>query len=225
MKNLIFQVNIKSNGVKTSGRKKFKHYSNLYDFSNQRAKEYAKKVGADYICLKNTDWLGKDYAPAYHKLFVYELSKTYDKIFYTDSDAIFTKICPNIFEYNNFSAVQDHGNTTNGINKRKGKNEIHSLPTSHNYFQSGMVLFDKRFFELTKDRWKEEFDIWKIVKNGQHDQSVLNVLVSKYYGEYNVLDPDWGAWWKSGKYIIHYTGHIRKEEWTEDKFYKFENKL
>ena len=43
MKNLIFQVNIKSNGVKTSGRKKFKHYSNLYDFSNQRAKEYAKK--------------------------------------------------------------------------------------------------------------------------------------------------------------------------------------
>ena len=88
-----------------------------------------------------------------------------------------------------------------------------------------MVLFDKKFFELTKDYWREELEYWKNVKNGQHDQSVFNVLVSKYYGEYNVLNPDWGAHWKTGKYIVHYTGHIRKKEWTEDKFNKFESKL
>ena len=225
MKNLIFQVNIKLDGIKTSGKKKFIHYSNLYDFSNQRAKEYAEKVGADYICLKNTDWLGKDYAPVYHKLFIYELSKTYDKIFYIDSDSIITKKCPNIFEYDKFSAILDGRDTLSAISVRKRKNQIHSLPESHKYFQSGMVLFDKFFFENTKDKWREELDFWKTVKNAQHDQSIFNVLVSKYYGEYNILNPDWGAWWKRGKYILHYTGHKQKEKWTKEKFDNFESKL
>ena len=225
MKNLVFQINISSNVVETSGRKKFKHYPNLYNFSNQKAEEYAKKVDADYICLKNKDWLGEEYAPAYHKLFVYELSKTYDKIFYSDADAIITKSCPNVFKYDTFSAILDGRNSSSGVSVRKRKNEIHSLPDTHNYFQSGMILFDKKFIELTKDRWKEELDFWKDVKSGQHDQSVLNVLVSKYYGDYNILSPDWGAWWKRGKYIIHYTGHIQKKEWSEDKFNKFESKL
>ena len=46
---------------------------------------------------------------------------------------------------------------------------------------------------------------WKNIKNGQHDQSILNVLASKYYGEVNVLDFDWGAHWKRGKYIVCYS--------------------
>ena len=108
LKNLLFQVNIKPNGVKTSGRKRFTYSNSLYDFSNKRAEEYANKVGADYFCLSNTDWLGDNYAPCYHKLYIYEVLKNYDKVFYLDSDAIITKLCPDIFEYDTFSAVIDN---------------------------------------------------------------------------------------------------------------------
>ena len=64
MKSLVFQVNIKPNGAKTSGRKRFSYSISLYDLSNRRAEEYANKVGADYFCLSNTDWLGDNYAHA-----------------------------------------------------------------------------------------------------------------------------------------------------------------
>ena len=120
MKSLVFQVNIKPNGAKTSGRKRFAYSNSLYDFSNKRAEEYANKVGADYFCLSNTDWLGNDYAPCYHKLYIYKIFKNYDKVFYLDSDAIITKLCPDIFEYNTFSAVMDNSvNSSSGIKARK----------------------------------------------------------------------------------------------------------
>tara|TARA_Y100000992_G_scaffold268897_1_gene208294 strand:+ start:51 stop:731 length:681 start_codon:yes stop_codon:yes gene_type:complete len=225
MKNLVFQINIKPNNFKSSGRKKF-HYSNLlYDFSNQRAKEYANKFGADYFCLDNTNWLGNDYAPTFHKLYIYELFKKYDKIFYLDSDAIITKICPNIFEYHRVSAVVDDPlQTPNGRKRNQRKLQIHKLPEIHKYFCAGVILLDKEFMDKTKQHWREELQNWKDVRNAQHDQSVLNVLVSKYYGGYNNLNYDWGAHWRAGKYVNHHAGP-RTLSWTEEKFLKWESKL
>ena len=228
MENLVFQVNIKPNGVKTSGRKKFAYSNSLYDFSNQRAKEYASKFGADYFCLKDSDWLGNEYAPCYQKLYLYNIYKDYDKILYVDSDAIITKLCPDIFQFNKLSAVLDNTpNTEAGQKKLQRKNTIHNLPNFHNYFCSAVILFDQRFFGLTKDYWREELSIWKNVRNGQHDQSIFNVLASKYYGEIKVLDHDWGAHWKKGKYIVHYGGPSYKLEVkkTIKKFKKFEGEL
>tara|TARA_Y100001938_G_C8063784_1_gene418948 strand:+ start:140 stop:817 length:678 start_codon:yes stop_codon:yes gene_type:complete len=224
--NLVFQVNIKPNGVKTSGRKKFAYSNSLYDFSNQRAKEYANKFGADYFCLKDSDWLGNNYAPCYHKLYVYELLNKYEKVFYLDSDAIITKLCPNIFDYNEFSAVLDNAiHTPNGKKRLQRKLEIHNIKDRHDYFCSGVVLFDKKFLQLTRQYWKDELEFWKDIKNGQHDQSVLNVLISKYYGKYNMLSSNWGAHWKSGKYVKHYNGQTQTLEWTEEKFLRWESKL
>ena len=228
MKTLVFQVNIPPKGQKTSGRKKFQYSSGLYDFSNQRAKEYAKKVGADYFCLNNSDWMGSQYAPCYHKLYMYNIYQDYDKIFYLDSDAIITNKCPNIFQFNSLSAVLDSAPYTEaGRRKVQRKNVIHNLPSSHNYFCSGVILFDKKFFELTKDYWKKELVYWIPIKNAQHDQSVLNVLASKYYGEVNVLDYDWGSHWRRGKYIVHYNAQKPKIEWenTIKNFEKFESCL
>jgi len=53
------------------------------------------------------------------------------------------------------------------------------------------------------------------------------VLVAKYYGKYNVLDYNWGAHWKRGRYIIHYGNPKPKLEWekTIKKFDKFESRL
>tara|TARA_Y100000361_G_C11149848_1_gene340380 strand:- start:41 stop:721 length:681 start_codon:yes stop_codon:yes gene_type:complete len=226
MKTLVFQINIKPNNFKWSGRKKFEYSNSLYDFSNQRAKKYANKFGADYFCLDNTNWLGNDYAPTFHKLYIYELFNKYDKIFYLDSDAIITKICPNIFEYHKVSAVLDDAiHTPSGEKRWKRKLKIHNLPETHKYFCAGVILFDKEFIDKTELYWKEELKNWKDVKNAQHDQSVLNVLVSKYYGEYNILESDWGSWMKNGKYINHYAGPTQTSEWTEEKFLKWESKL
>ena len=59
MKNLVFQVSI-SNYDKdmyvTKGfvkKKNFTYSKTLYDYSNKRAKEYADRIGADYICLRD----------------------------------------------------------------------------------------------------------------------------------------------------------------------------
>jgi lipopolysaccharide biosynthesis glycosyltransferase len=220
MRNLVFQINILPNNIKTSGRKKFVYSNELYTFSNDRAKEYANKNNADYFCLQESWEKLKEFGIPYQKLYVYELFKNYDKIFYVDSDAVITKICPNIFEVDIFSAVRDNKN----INKQERKNEIHNLNENWNYFCSGIILFDKKFYENTKEYWQEELLNWKDVKNGQHDQSLLNVLAFKYYGKYNVLTPDWGAWYRKGKYITHYNGP-QTLEWTREKFDKFENKL
>jgi lipopolysaccharide biosynthesis glycosyltransferase len=226
LKNLVFQVNIKPNGVKTSGRKKFAYSNSLYDFSNQRAKDYADKVGADYFCLNNTDWLGNNYAPCYHKLYVYELLNKYEKVFYLDSDAIITKLCPDIFKYSKFSAVLDNAiHTPSGKKRLQRKLDIHNIKKQHDYFCSGVILFDKKFLQTTKQYWKDELDYWKDIKNGQHDQSTLNVLISKYYGKYNLLDADWGAHWKIGKFIKHYSGPTQTSEWTEEKFLSWEEKI
>tara|TARA_B100000287_G_scaffold428439_1_gene479856 strand:- start:30 stop:704 length:675 start_codon:yes stop_codon:yes gene_type:complete len=224
MKTLVFQINIKPNGVKTSGRKKFVYSNSLYNFSNQRAKEYANKFGADYFCLDNTNWLGNDYAPCYHTLYVYKLYKEYDKILYLDSDAVITKKCPNIFDYNEFSAVIDNAPTPSGQKRLQRKLEIHGIKNQHDYFCSGVILFDKKFLELTEQYWREELEHWKDIKNGQHDQSIFNVLVSKYYGKYNVLSYDWGAHWRTGKYINHYASS-KTLKWTEENFLKWESKL
>ena len=224
--NLVFQVNIKPNDVKTSGRKKFVYSKELYDYSNVRAKKYAEKYNADYFCLRNNEWLG-NYAPCYHKLYVYELSKKYDNIFYLDSDAIITKSCPNIFDFTEFSATRDVANTEAGNKRIERKNNIHGLPLTHQYFCSSVVLFNQKFFEKTEKYWREELIKWKDIKNAQHDQSIFNVLVAKYYGKYNVLDYDWGAHWKRGKYILHYGNPQPKIEWqkTIERFEKYESRI
>ena len=48
-----------------------------------------------------------------------DIFENYDKIFYVDSDAVITKICPNIFEYNTLSAVKDNNNANRQYKKDK----------------------------------------------------------------------------------------------------------
>jgi len=226
MKNLVFQVNIKPNGGRSEGRKKFHYISDMYDFSNKRASEYAKKHDADYFCLKNEyDYLGKKYTPAYHKLYIYELFNSYDKIFMVDSDAIITKICPNIFEFDTLSATRDFTLTPSGIKKSKRKQDVFGLKNDYVYFCSGVVLFDKKFYNQSKDYWKDVLiEACNNLRNIQHDQTVFNVLADRYYGKYNILSDDWGSHRRKGKFINHYA-NSKIFNFSESDFLKWENKL
>ena len=73
--NLVFQVQIQPNGGRSEGRKVFHYVEDLYKFSSKKALAYAEFTEADYFCLKSDEWLGKEYSPAYHKLYIYELFK------------------------------------------------------------------------------------------------------------------------------------------------------
>lgn len=198
--NLVFQVQIPPNGGRSEGRKVFHYVEDLYKFSSKKALAYAEFTEADYFCLKSDEWLGKEYSPAYHKLYIYELFKEgYDKIFYLDSDSIIREDCPNIFEYDVFSAMQDKSNTPSGLQKQQRDKERFNLREDYNYFCSGTMLFDRKFYENTKDHWREELE----KPQPQHDQSLFNILCNNYYGNYNLLSNDWGHWSKKGKYITH----------------------
>tara|TARA_B100000424_G_scaffold270576_1_gene270355 strand:+ start:50 stop:745 length:696 start_codon:yes stop_codon:yes gene_type:complete len=230
MKNLVFQVNIKDiNTKKGEGyikrKKGFEYVQDLYSYSNYRAKKYADKVNADYFCLKDY-WsvLGNKFSAPYHKFYFYELFKTYDKILYIDSDAFVTKICPDIFKlYDNFSAVKDFPKSNWGEMNTKRKNKTCKISEHHNFFCSGVMLLDKKFYDKTKDKWESTLDYWKD-KTSQCDQTIQNIMIAKYYGEYNILEPDWGAWYRRGRYITHYEQGRRNNN-TIKNFEKFEQKL
>ena len=226
MENLVFQVNIKPNSGRSEGRKVFHYVSDMYEFSNRRAAEYAEKHNADYFCLREEyDYLGKEYSPAYHKLFIYELFNDYDKIFCVDSDAIITKICPNIFEYDILSATRDNTLTPSGIKREARKHEVFGLKNDYVYFCSGVVLFDKKFYHATKNHWKDVlFEACKNPISHQHDQTVFNVLADRYYGQYNILNDNWGSHRRKGKFVNHYS-NTKILDFSEEKFLSWESKL
>ena len=222
-KNLVFQVQIKPNGGRSEGKKKFHYAEELYNYSTQRATAYAEKNGAEYFRLTTDEWLGSQYSPAYHKLYIYKLfEEGYDKIMYLDSDAVITKICPNLFENDEFSAMMDYGyNTEAAAAKQKRFNERLGIPDEHIYFCSGTVLFDRKYYEATKDHWRAQLN----VPQPQHDQSLFNVLVGNHYGKYTSISNEWGHWGKKGKYIQHITTAGGTKLFDEQKFLEWESKL
>ncbi len=218
-KNLIFQVNIKNPNVKTAGAKTFHYIDDLFKFSNQRAKQYADKVGADYFCLTDSNWLGKDVGPAYHKLFAYKLFELgYDNIFWIDSDAIFTPLAPNVFkQFNQFSAVREYTKYQNA-NKRIG------IDPKWHYFMSGQMMLTRDFYNATKDDWYNVFKQHLNNKFAKHDQGIFNVLVYKHLKKYTDMGGEWGSWEKVGKYIRHFFGYTKKN-WDKQKYLNWEEKL
>ena len=179
------------------------------------------------MCIR--DRLGSDFYPTYHKVFIYELLKEYDNVFYVDSDEFIHKVCPNIFEVTQeFSSIRDNIDTPAGVKRNKRKNEIHSMDGNWKYFCAATILFNQEFYEKTKDYWKEELHYCKRLKSGQHDQSLFNVLAYKYLGKYNILGREWGTTSPILKnmYITHYGGPTCKEEWQKciTSFEKHEKK-
>ncbi len=211
----MFQVSIPPNGAWTSGKKVFGYSSALYEYSNKLAEDYANKWGADYFCLREDSWLGSEYAPCYHKFYIYKLfeEEGYDKIAYVDSDGLITSICPNIWEFDQFSAVQSNPNRS----KMPSTNRRHKIPEDYILFQSSVVLFTRDWYEKTKDYWRIELPKYQKGWKFFHDQSVFNVLTAKYYGEYNLLGYQWGAWWlKKGKYVTQFNGCDDTNMWEDD---------
>jgi len=206
MKNLIFQVQIPED--KNLKRKKTHFFSKeLYAKSMISAQEYAKKVGAEYLCIKDHSFLNNESA-AYQRIALFDMDD-YDYIFYIDSDAIVQECCPDIFKMGveEFAAVPDFDPAIRG-HKKRIKQKIHKMRLSDlNPFCSGVMLTT-----LSWRRSKRDI-IYKLVRDTEWaDQDVFNIAQDGT--PYTELHSDWGAWYKDGKYINHYGGSGRKKDFT-----------
>ena len=188
--------------------------SSLYRLSIERATLYAARVGAEYH-LVTQGFPG--YRPHFAKLKAYQMN--YAKIFYVDCDAIIMDECPDIFEFDEFSAAADcsgHSGYTAETYNNPRKQQF-DMPLEHIYFNSGVMLFTQEFLDRTVDKIQQHLPE-HIHATSQFDQLLLNQVVSKHYGPYRILNPDWNDWYspRQSKYIQHYSGYTRNQFDEED---------
>ncbi|MBT4522960.1 MAG: hypothetical protein HOC23_23410 [Halieaceae bacterium] len=199
---LVMQVCIAEEGI-----------SPLYRLSIERARAYARRIGADYRLITE-GYPG--YAPHFAILRAYEMQ--YEKIFAIDCDAIVMDECPDVFEIGEFAAAAD-SNTQPGINPvyyQAGRKRSLGIRPEHIYFNSGVVLFTREFLDRTASAVEElipDYDGSGRDLSNQKDQLLLNEIVGKHYGTYLVLDPDWNGWFEPtrAKYIQHYADCSRAQ--------------
>lgn len=118
MKNLIVQVDIPG---EVKENKMHGYYENLYDNSKERFMQYAKKNGADYLCIHTSKY---PLHATYERFQIFgENFDCYDMILYVDCDIIPTKSAPNIFaEYSDVAfAAFSEGSVFYGNNKELQK--------------------------------------------------------------------------------------------------------
>ncbi len=179
----------------------------LVRLSIERAVHYAARQGADYHLVSQ---LSQDVPPHFGIVEAYGFD--YDKIFYLDCDAVIMDECPDIFEFEEISAVADvdlRGSHAPEDYNQEVK-ERFGIPREHIYFNSGVVLFTRAFLDQTRD-WVAANLPRHIPQRSQWDQSLLNEAVAKHGGRYHMLGADWNAWYRprDAKYIQHYAAWQR----------------
>jgi len=224
-KRLVLQVNVKPDIDETDGfieskvgNRTFKFHDDLYNLSDQQAREYAVKTHSDYLQITDCNYM-PGYHPIWQRFKMFDLT-AYDQILYLDMDVVVLPNAPDIFElYKDyeFSAVpnQQFDNPAPSIQEylRKDQKRYNS---SKNYypFCSGVMLMRSDWLEKTKliyEKYIPKFSkVW-------HDQGVLNSCIIEQGEKYNQLSHHWGQWNKNGDYFIHLSGW-RKNDFDLQKF-------
>ena len=208
-KRLVYQLSIPGNFPTTDT---FHYIKEMYDFSEEQARNYAKRCNADYyVITKTNDWIpGVGKHLAYQKLKVYDFHD-YDQIVYFDSDYIIKNDSPNIFDLlgDKFSAVADPGNCkklakTIGIPQRK-------------YINTGFMYFTKEILDRSREAVIDKYikvDTWKF-----KDQCLWSRAFYDLKLDFNPLDPlEWNpSHVVFGKYADHYSG-IHKNKWNKKRY-------
>lgn len=208
MKNLILQVQIPED-KNVRCHKKFEYVKNLYDLSKKSAIKYSGYTNSDYICINDFSYL-PNFSAAFQRYAMFDMND-YDYIFYVDSDAIITEICPNIFDLKieGLAAVADFDkNDINHLKRIKTVNKNLNLQNSE-LFCNGIFLCDRNWRLKIKDIF-----LYIIKKEpNMRDQHALNKAQNGI--NWHELSYHWGAWYKRGDYIKHYGGKRGKQEFKE----------
>jgi lipopolysaccharide biosynthesis glycosyltransferase len=202
--------------------KSFRYVEELYKLSNIQAEKYAEYCGADYKLITDTNYLPNKH-PVYQRLKVFDWANDYDQILYLDSDAVPLNNIPNIFEItknSEFSATWDRNwNSAAPFYQDLLRLYRKKFKCSDDYkpFNSGVMVISNSWLHKVNDIWRKYLNTFD--KGAQQDQGLLNKVIIDLGEKYNVLDPDWGAGYKSGKYIIHLAAN-RKKNFNTTEFCK-----
>ena len=212
MKNCIYTVAIGNNPI--------------YNHCLKSIADYADKINADLIVDEKEKIKGY---PQLNKLNILDYINKYEKILYLDADILVNSETLNIFEeYNNgnFYAfnegkhIPERLKSLEQVTKELDKNEwtvgengmMLSELEIENYYNTGVMLFDKKHKKLFK---KFDIDLFIKNKNIQHyyEQTYLNYLLQKL----NIKVKDIGSEWNRMSHLgfkdrlnanfIHYAGN------------------
>lgn len=224
MKKAILQVQIKPEPNQQKLTRTFHHMEDLYNLSAHQAKKYASQCDADYVQITDCSFL-PDKHPAFQRLKLFDMDQ-YDQIFYLDSDAVILDNVPNIFElYPNheFCATMDiNWHSDSKYYKEVKKKVCNRYNASQNYlpFCSGVMLMNRVWINKAKSiytKYLNEYDV-----GGYYDQGIMNSCIVEMGEQYTILPPDWGAWYKKGKYIVHLAS-AKKKNFNLQQFCKINN--
>jgi hypothetical protein len=203
-KNVIVQTNIVGDSELTKGGmyKMFAYVPQIYEVSHRRAKEYADRIGADYVQITDDR-----YYPGAHPImqkcgvFHSDFDK-WDNIVHFDSDLIVHHNTPNIFQ------VMDDSD-------RKffcAKEDYKGFPRWKNYFNVGFFGIKRELLNAFKPIWKEYWDKHTASKTRLTEQGAMNEMIETFYPEYGILSSHWNGILatKSPLFTTHYCGPIIK---------------
>jgi hypothetical protein len=138
-----------------------------------------------------------------------------------DSDAVILDNIPDIFQlygHNEFCATWDinwdsdsqyYKKVISTCRRRYGASDLY-MP-----FCSGVMLANKSWIEKAKHIYPKY--LYEFQTRGYYDQGVMNKCVVDLGEHYTRLPEDWGAWYKTAKYIVH-LATVKKKNFNLEKF-------
>jgi len=128
-------------------------YKSVSEFTHPLIKEYANKIGADFIECTET----KLPYPHYAKLEIYNLLDKYDRILYLDTDILISPNTPNIFDIVPENKLGLLDESILGYNdkfieflKTYGKEYVNSWSTHQKCYNAGVIVCSKIHKDLFK---------------------------------------------------------------------------
>jgi len=124
----------------------------MTDITHPVMREYAKKIGADFIILNDNKGLHVHY----RKLQIWDLFDKYDRIISMDSDVIITPDCPSLFEVvseEHIGTVYEDlwsRQTDRLIRIKKAQEKFGDIGWVGGYINSGCMVFSKCHKDLFK---------------------------------------------------------------------------
>ncbi len=196
MKNLVLQVQIPND--RRPYPKRLWYDKALYEASKASCQAYADRVGASYMCIGGDSWFPGLHA-SYQKLAFLDMP-VYDNVLYVDSDAVIQPGCPNAFEIENcgLAAVPDFDPALLDHERRRQRTKVR-LGIKGEPFCAGVLLVTREWCEKMRGPVLQNLHL---LAPEFSEQGILNMVTDGK--SYTQLSPDWGAWYRDGKFINHY---------------------
>ena len=186
----------------------------MYDHSQVVMKQYADRVGADYVCITEMD--SKYPHPAFLRFKIFEQFKEYDQIMYVDADMFFHDMTPDLFEYTERQSETSFMKIDSALPETSISYRKH-LKTSktETYYNSGFFVFKREFIDKFWNQHWVPMELYK--KSEWKDQDALNYMIRNEHENMYLLSRDWNGVMAVEKplFNVHYSG-LRKDRWTHE---------